>query len=253
MSNFQFNVNNDATIILTAKLERLSKSAFPSAVRATLNDASFFMKKEGILDSAKKNMTVRNPTFFKKYTGVKRADGFNVNSMYSQVGFSSSNDRKVKKALEGMVSNETGGTDSDGAMYMKGARVSGSSKRVVRKAARFDKSKVSKFRAKTFKNGKTQKDTFMSRAFTSLDDKAPIFITASNGSRFLVQVTKINTTGTSPKVTMKFLMRPRKDHVAHAKATHFNREAALKTQKMMDQFYEKNATYQFNKVLKATR
>lgn len=29
MANFQFNVNNDATIILTAKLERLNKSAFP--------------------------------------------------------------------------------------------------------------------------------------------------------------------------------------------------------------------------------
>jgi hypothetical protein len=49
------------------------------------------------------------------------------------------------------------------------------------------------------------------------------------------------------------LMRHRKQHVAKAKATHFNKEAALKTQKMMDDFYLKNATWEFNKVLKSTR
>ena len=48
-------------------------------------------------------------------------------------------------------------------------------------------------------------------------------------------------------------MRSRKEHKAKAKATHFSREAALKTQQKMDNFYLKNATFQFNKVLKSTR
>jgi hypothetical protein len=52
---------------------------------------------------------------------------------------------------------------------------------------------------------------------------------------------------------MDFLMRSRKQNVAKAKATYFNKEAALKTQTEIDGFYAKNATYQFNKVLKGIR
>ena len=39
------NVNSTAVIHLTARLERLNNRAFPSAVRATLSDAAFEMKK----------------------------------------------------------------------------------------------------------------------------------------------------------------------------------------------------------------
>ena len=39
---------------------------------------------------------------------------------------------------------------------------------------------------------------------------------------------------------------------ARAKATYFNREAALTVQKKMDEFYAKNAQFQFDRVLKST-
>ena len=41
----KLDVNTDAAIQLTAKLERLSKSAFPSAVRNTLNEVAFEHKR----------------------------------------------------------------------------------------------------------------------------------------------------------------------------------------------------------------
>ena len=99
MANFQMNVNTNAAIILTAKLERMHKSAFPSAVRSTLNDSAFAMKQKEILDSAKLNMTVRNPSFFKKFTGVKRANGFNVNAMFSEDGFQDRGQNSARKAI----------------------------------------------------------------------------------------------------------------------------------------------------------
>ncbi len=43
----KLDVNTDSAIQLTAKLERLHRSSFPSAVRNTLNDAAFDMKKKG--------------------------------------------------------------------------------------------------------------------------------------------------------------------------------------------------------------
>jgi len=256
MANFRMNVNTDAAIILTAKLERLNKSAFPSAVRSSLNDAAFHQKKSELLDSAKKNMTVRNPAFFRKFTGVKRATGFDVGSMYSEVGFKNTdpNPIKGKKAIEGMEHNEIGGSDDTGAMYMKKARTSNSARKLVRRKARFDKSRIAKG---TSSNVKSKKLAFMANVIASFNEKEPTFIQTSKG-RFLVQVTKISSSISGKRkgkldIKMDFLMRSRKEHKAKAKATHFSREAALKTQQKMDDFYLKNATFQFNKVLKSTR
>jgi len=252
MANRVFNVNTDASIILTAKLERLNKSAFPSAVRSTLNDASFEMKKSNILDSAKNNMTVRNPTFFKKFTGVKKATGFNVNSMYSEVGFKNTdpNPIKGKKAIEGMESNEVGGSDSTGAMYLGKARTSNSLKKKVRRAARFDKKKLARGYKMTTKGGQSN----VKKMHSSYTENAPTFIKTKKGS-FLIQVTDVRYNMGTKKSEFKidFLMRGRRKHKATAKATHFNREAALKTSKQIEGFYLKNAEFQFNKVLKSTR
>lgn len=250
MSKLILNVNTTAVISLTAKLERLNKSAYPNAVRSTLNDAAFAMKKGNILDSAKKNMTVRNPSFFRKFTGVNRANGWDVNSMKSEVGFINTDANKLKgrKAIEGMEHNEVGGSDNTGAMYLKGARTSNNSKRLVRRKARFDKSKIA---SGTSSKMRDKKLAFVQNAFASLKENAPTFIETSKG-RFLVQVTKIKTDANHKKLDIKmtFLMRSRKQNVAHAKATHFNKEAALKTATEIEKFYAKNAEYQFQKVWK---
>lgn len=238
------NVNCNAMIALTSKLERLNKTAFPAAVRSSLSDCAFEMKKVNILASAEKNMVIRNKAFFKRYTGVKRATGNNVNSMYSEVGFQDRGEQKAKKAVnKGMEANEVGGDDGDGAMYMKDSRTSGSMRKGVRRNSRFNKSKI----AKTKSNA-----TFMQRAWTSLKDNAPVFIKTSKGN-FLVQVTSMDKNAGKTDVKMKWLMRSRSKNHAHAHATHFVREAALVTQKMIPEFYLKNAEYQFNKVLKSTR
>lgn len=242
MANFRMNVNTDASIILTAKLERLNKSAFPSAVRSTLNDASFTMKQKEILDSAKLNMKVKSPSFFKRYTGVKRANGFNVSSMYSEVGFQDRGQNSARKAInKGMESNEFGGRDDEGGMYIGKSR---GAKGLVKRNARFDKSKVLKTKSKSN----------IARMYASAKSKKQVFINTSNG-RFLVQVKSFDrgVQGGGPNIQVDFLMRHRKQHIANAKATHFIKESALKTAKQMDEFYLRNATYQFQKVLKSTR
>lgn len=248
MASIKFNVNTDAAIALTARLERLNKSAFPSSVRSTLNDGAFEMKKKNILDSAKKNMEVRKPSFFRKFTGVKRATGFDVKSMYAEVGFKNTdpNPIKGKKAIEGMEHNEVGGSDNTGAMYLAKARTSNKRNRLVRKKARFAKEKIAKG---TSSKARTKKLNFVGNAYASFKEKAPTFIETSKG-KFLVQVTKFSSDHKKLKVKMNFLMRSRKQHVAKAKATHFNKEAAIVTSKQMDVFYKKNAEFQFSKIWK---
>lgn len=252
MANVRFDVNTNAVIALTAKLERLNRQGLPNAIRSTLNDAAFVSKKSNILDSAKRNMTVRNPSFFRKFTGVNKATGYNVNSMYSEVGFVNTDPDKKKgrKAIEGMQSNEVGGTDTQGAMYLKKARVSGSAKRLVRRGARFAKSNLAKSRQGS---GKGKKAGFMSNVVASLEENKPVFIKSKKGT-FLVQVTKISSKRKGKKLDIKmiWLMRSRRTNAAHAKATHFVEEAAKKTQKQMEVFFAKNAQREFDKVLKKT-
>lgn len=233
-------VNTNANIILTARLERLNKSAFPSAVRATLNDAAFEHKQKNILLSAKANMDVKNPAFFRKYTGVKRASGFNVSSMYSEAGFSPTNEIKAKKALEGMESNEVGGTDRDGGMYVGKTRTA---RGLVKKNARFNKNNVSKLRSKSN----------VARMAVALKENKQTFINTKKG-RFLVKVNSMEKGSDGKrKIEVDFLMRHRKKFPATAKASHFNREAAIRTSKQMEMFYNKNATFQFNKALRTIR
>lgn len=251
MAKQMLNVNTNSNIILTAKLERLNKQAFPNAVRSTLNDAAFVSKKTNILESAKRNMTVRNPSFFRKFTGVNRAQGWDVKTMQSEVGFVNTDPNKIKgkKAIEGMEHNEVGGSDAEGAMYLPKSRISGNSKRLVKKGMRFAKGKIA---SGTSSKMRTKKLNFVANAYASAKEKKPTFIETSKG-RFLVQVTRFDTDHKKLNIKMDFLMRSRRKNVAHAKATHFNLEAALKTQKQIEVFYAKNADYQFNKVLRGTR
>lgn len=243
-----FNVNTNASIILTAKLERLNKSAFPSAVRSTLSDMAFIMKKQNILNSAKKNMKVKNPIFFKKFTGVNRATGFNVNTMFSEVGFKNTdpNPIKGKKAIQGMEHNEVGGKDSTGAMYMKPTR---NTRGLVKRTSRFNKGKVLRLG-----KGSNSKDKYSSRfianAYASLEQKKAFFLYTKTKGKFLVSVKSIDKGNGKPDVKLNFLMRSRRKNIAVAKATFFNKEAALLTHKSVDDFYTANANYQFAKALK---
>lgn len=253
MANQTFSVNTDAVIAYTAKLERINKSAFPIAVRATLNDGAFAMKKTNILASAKTNMHIRNQAFFRKFTGVERATGYKINEMSSQVGFINTDADPIKgiKAIHGMEENEIGGIDNTGAMYMKKARTGNSANKLVRKGARFNKSNLASLSSSKIKN-----NGFMKSALASLEQKKPVFIKTSNGS-FLVQVKSISSLIKGKRkgkldIKLDFLMRGRRQHEAHIKATHFNRQAALSTAKEMEGFYVKNAEYQFERELKRT-
>ena len=255
MANFQFNVNTDATIILTAKLERLNKTAFPNAVRSTLSDGAFAMKQGGILASAKKNMKVKNENFFKANTGVVKARGRNVNQMEAISGFTNKRGEKANKAVNyGMEANEFGDTDDSGLKYYPATR---GSRGMVRRSQYYDKENITEsYLSSNLKTKKQNRDSYTVRAFASLKDKKPVFVNTRKG-RALIKVSAIKKRKSgkgkgSLRIMSKLLMMDRTQKKARAKATHFNREAALTVHKKMDEFYAKNAQFQFDRVLKST-
>lgn len=242
MANFRFNVNSENIIGLSAKLESLSKNAFPAAVRSTLSDGAFEMKQKNILESAKKNMKVKQPNFFKANTGVERAKfNRNIEAMSATSGFINKRGVKASKAVEyGMEANEIGATDTTGLMYKKATRTG---RGLVRRNKYYDKSKLTANRSK--KRG----NAYVQSAFASLKDKKPVMVDTKSG-RAMIMVKSITNSQGRLRIKSELLMLDRTVNKAEAKATHFNREAAQKTQKQMEGFFRKNAEFRFSKVWK---
>lgn len=250
MANFRFDVNTAGIIHLTDRLERLNRSAFPSAVRSTLSDAAFEMKQKNILESAKRNLTVRNKTVFKKFTGVERAKfNRNIESMQATVGFVPKDGVKGSKVPDGMEANEVGGVDTKGWMYNNDSRISKDKTRLVRRNSRYKKSNILNVRRARSIATKKALD-FFGYAYESFNQKKAFHLRTKKGL-VLAQATSFKDDSSGiPSVKLEFLMRSRKDFNAKAKATHFVKEGAIKTQKQIEGFYQKNAEFQFQKVWK---
>ncbi len=101
----ELNVNTDSVVKFTNNLEKLHKSAFPVAVRQTLNDAAFDMKKDTLQKSTAKKFTVRKKAFFKRFSRVEPAKGFDLKTMQSTVGFTGKD-----QAVKDLEDQEQGGT-----------------------------------------------------------------------------------------------------------------------------------------------
>lgn len=102
-------IDSSACVVLTAKLEKLHRSAFPSAVRGTLNKAAFDVKQNTMLKSAKHTFINRKENFFKANSSVDMARGYDVSMMKSAVGFVSSNLKYNNHAVKELEQQEYGG------------------------------------------------------------------------------------------------------------------------------------------------
>ena len=245
----KLDVNTDASIVLTAKLEKLHRSAFPSAVRNTLNDLAFDMKRKEIPTSFKSNFKSKKGTlsFVRKLIQVEKANGFDVKNMKSIVGFLNPSNTIDKRFVEGLEKQELGGIIDDGLRYLKSARgdkINGK----VRRENFYDKTKVISGRSR----GKgTRKSKFVARAYRAMKENKPMFMNSMKGN-FLVRVKSVSSSLSSRKLDFdfEFIAMDRNVKKTNLKSTNFVNEARIKEQKKTDEFYKKQAEFQFKKYLK---
>jgi len=216
----RLDVNTDATIILTAKLEKLHRSAFPNSVRNTLNDVAFEAKKL-VPENANKNFTIRQKNLFSRFTKVEKAKGWDVKSMVSAVGIDGTTQGKLTK---GLATQETGG-NIDGRKLTPHnlARISGSYGKKIKAKNQFknlDKIGTAKKRVKGSK-----------------------YFRIKNGSKETVfeRVSK-------NKIVPIYNVRQTK--ISRVKANPFIKPSAVQASKQMERIYYKNAQFQFRKYLK---
>lgn len=94
---------------LGVKLINVHRAAMPNAVRFTLNDIAFDVKKNTLLPAlSKSDMIIRSESFFKKYSGVDKATGWDIDRMQAEVGMIPSGN--ASKAVSRLKEQEEGGT-----------------------------------------------------------------------------------------------------------------------------------------------
>jgi len=252
-NNISFDVNNDAAIAYTTKLLSLHKSAFPVAVRATLNDAAFDMKKNTLPDSFRSHFVIRAPTFIKRFTSVQKANGFDVDTMSSAIGFVDQGEQKVDAAIRGIEDNEVGGKVTTGLAYLPGSRVGGSADRAVTRKNRFSKDNIIEiqniYNITSRQRVGTTKSRFVASAIMAA--KTGKFIKLrKDGRNYYIKVSKVSINKGKVDFTSKIVYASRNSSNKSIKATHFVEHAAGDTIKKMSDFYKKNAEKQFTKYMK---
>jgi len=246
-------VNNDANIKLTAKLEKLHRSAFPSAVRNTINQVAFDAKSKVPKVSAQKFVT-RNKTFFKAFTTVKKAQGFNVQKMKSVMGVNSRKKTAMgggSRVAEGLEKQETGGTIKGRKLVAHPhARTSKSNSKRISARNRFNRvnyhdgtgafrahigSRNSKFVAAVMGMAKSGKSHLLLRT----------------GSRGMIyQVTGVNRTKRGKvKFRVKKLYSYRNTRSSRVRKTGFMKASSELAYRNIDDIYTEKAHFQFQKYL----
>jgi hypothetical protein len=140
MANRFLDVNAQGLIEYTQKLDKMKRSSLPNAVRNTLNTMAFDTKKKTLLQEAKKSFVQRNPSFFRRFSRVEMAKGFNINLMRSTVGmvdraFGRSSEQAGRDMTQQQVGGRIGGRTF---VPLDTARTSKSHRKNVRRANRLD-------------------------------------------------------------------------------------------------------------------
>lgn len=244
-----FDVNKTEVINLSAKLERLHRSAFPSAIRNTLNNAAFDTKKH-LPNVAKTRFITRQKTFFKRFSTVEKAAGFDVNKMKSVVGIDS---RQNKELALNLVSQEFGGMVKGKKLIPHDdARVSNSQSKRVRSKNYLNKVRVHDG-TRAFKRHRGTRNSKFVAAVMSTAKRGKKYMMLRSGSKGMVyELTSVSTNVRSRKIRFKlkklYSVRSNKTHTVRGQG--FMKESANIATKQIDRNFKKNAEFQFHKALK---
>lgn len=250
----QLNINTDAAVKFTNKLEKISRSALPVTVRQTLDGAAFDVKKNTMPNTAKGTFTQRKANFFKANSKVEKASGFNISTMRSTVGFKP-NTNKTQKAVEELEQQERGGKIKDrDFVAMDSARASGKHDKNVRAVNTLSKLALkNRIDAKTVK-GTSNKQKFIRAAFKAAQTNALVVgnFKTKQGGYTVSRIDSLSSNAKSRKLEIKRtpLYNLKNGRFVEIKATNFMKRASLESGMKLERFYIKNAKFNIEKYSK---
>lgn len=239
----QLNINTDASVVFTNTLEKMHRSALPSAIRGTLNSAVFDVKKNTLQRSADATFEKRQPNFFKANSKFENAKGFNVASMKATVGMKEDNLKgRSNYAVKDLEQQEEGGVIRKKSFIpMAGARIGGNNSKNVRANARL--SAIKKIVDSKKASGKSARSRFV---HAILEAGAGGFVLS--GSK-LFRINSLRKSG-GRFMDKTALYDFKKGRSVRVQQTGFMRKASLQSAAKMEGFYMIEAQRQIDKLKK---
>lgn len=246
----QLNVNTQAVRNYSKKLEKISRSALPVAIRESLNDSAKDMKTNTLLRSSKDKFINRSLNFFKANSSFDKAEGFNVGSMKATVGMMETGLKgRNNYAVKDLVQQETGGDISNKTLIpTPEARVGNQPNKLVRPNARLQQIKNA---VKAGRGRGVSKGQKFVLAAIKAGAGGFVISSATTGKTMLWKITSVfsslKTKGTVIKAIPLYSVR--KGRHVHVKAHHFIEDAGDKTHKKIDDFFIERARRAIAKIL----
>lgn len=224
------NINTKSLSEHAKRLEKISRSSLPVAIRETLNDAAKDMKMNTMLESSKKNFINRTQNFFKANSAYDRANGFNIPSMKATMGMTEGRlkDSGSNYSVKDLEEQESGGTINKKSFIPMLAARKGGARTMVRANARLKKIK-----------------NIVKASSMGLSNPKRNFVVAAHhagkGGYVLSKnvLWKVNSLNKSGGNLMKLtpLYSYKKDRKVRVKSHHFIESAGEKTQDKMDRYF----------------
>jgi hypothetical protein len=243
----QLSIDNREVEQYTKKLRALHRSNLPIAVRQTLNDLAFDVKQVTLMRNADKQFIMRNPGFFKRHSGVKKADGWDINNMRSEVGIIPGE----SIAATQLTKQEFGGAIGKRSfIYMNAARISAAKNKMVRRQNYLNKKEFIKG---TPSRSRSDKSQFIARAIVAKKTNK-LLLEDSTSGQTAFEVRDIKFSGKGGRNRKVFVrLNPLADYERNRsislKARPFLYPASLQSFAKGMYFFIKNAKKRFEKAL----
>ena len=254
MATFHINVDQKELVKLVVRLERTRRSAYPAAIRDTLNSLAFDVKQKTLIEETNRDFINRNKNFFKVFSQVQPARGFNVKTMRSVVGMTEApRGGKPSQAGRNMKPRQVGGSGIDGRTLipMDTARTSKSNRKGVRKTFRLNELDRRKLYNTRESKGRTPKQQLIKTVLVAAKEAGPGALILHNDTLFSL---KKVASGRRQKQLLLDLIPiysykdGRKAKVG--KTSNFTYRASKRSQKKTPEFWRKQANRQLARIRK---
>jgi hypothetical protein len=241
----RLNINTDAAVIFTNKLEKLHKSALPNAIRNSLNKAAFNVKQNTMPAKASRAFVNRSPNFFKANSRVEMAKGWDMKNMKATVGFLEQGLRGGNNfAVKDLEQQERGGVIRGKSFIpLNPARAGNSVSKMVRPMNRL--SSINKIVDASKAKGKNDKQKFVKSIFHA--GKGGLVLAQFGGREILWRVNSLNRTKSGQfKLTPIYSYKP--SRTVSVQGTGFMRSASLESGEKIEQYYFEEARKQIERL-----
>lgn len=230
------NVNTDAVVAFTNKLEKLNRSAFPVAVRTALNSAAFDVKQTELQKSADRNFKKRQPNFFKANSRVEKATGWYLDEMEARVGMIDLGGTNY--AVDDLEQQEHGGKIGGKTLIPMDQKIHAGTRRIQLKNRMRNIKNVRNVDAISARSN--IKNVFIRSVHKSGVGKLILYKST------IFRIDKI----TRKNIKLSAIYSVKKGRAVKVDPTHFMKEASEVSAKRMDEFYIDAAERQFEKALR---